>query len=64
MSKYGRYSIDEWKASFKSTKTDSGSYKVTTSLKQFKDKSWEGTSETEALKRAKAEIDETVQKSN
>ena len=64
MSKYGKYTTSEWPMSFKSTKTDSGSFKVTVKAGPYKDKSWEGASETEALKKAKLEIDTEMQKGN
>lgn len=64
MSKYGKFSTEQWSTSFKLTKTDSGSFKATPKAGPFKDKSWEGNSEGEALKKAKAEIDDTMQKGN
>jgi hypothetical protein len=64
MSKFGKYSTDEWPQSFRLTKTDSGTYKATVKSGPFRDKSWEAESETAALKLAKKEIDETVLKSN
>jgi hypothetical protein len=64
MSKYGKYTTNEWPMSFKLTKTDSGGFKATVKAGPYKDKSWEGTSESEALKKAKAEIDTEMQKGN
>lgn len=64
MSKYGKYSTESWPTKFKVSKTETGNFSATVTLKELKDKTWEGATEQEAIQKAKTEVDEMFQKGN